>query len=79
MTNDRKEKEEELNTEYKDIDEKYRRELINLKVRQRRALSSLPADVPSRRPPRWRTRISRSFRRRSTGAFPSFLMPSLTR
>lgn len=33
MTNDRKEKEEDLNTEYKDIDEKYRRELINLKVR----------------------------------------------
>ncbi|KAK4330749.1 DNA repair protein RAD50 [Rhodotorula toruloides] len=32
MTNDRKEKEEELNTEYKDIDEKYRRELINLKT-----------------------------------------------
>ncbi|GAA5916492.1 hypothetical protein JCM6882_001738 [Rhodosporidiobolus microsporus] len=32
MRNDEKEKKEELNSEYKDIDEKYRRELINVKT-----------------------------------------------
>ena len=32
LMNDEKEKKEELETEYKDIEEKYRRELITLKV-----------------------------------------------
>ena len=62
---------EELVTEYKDIDDRYRRELINLKVRPLsivRSRSSSRTDSACRRRPRCRTRTSRSSRRRSTGA-----------
>lgn len=40
LENDEREKKEELETEYKDIEEKYRRELITLKVRSTRFIHS---------------------------------------
>lgn len=72
LENDEKEKREELETEYKDIEEKYRRELITLKVRATRQLEGLHARrrltiEPPRRRPKWRTRTSRNCKRLWTG------------
>ena len=69
MKKDYEEKQEELNSEYKDIDEKYRRELINVKVRSllRVCRDDSTTDALRYRRPRCRIKISKSFKRHSMG------------
>lgn len=69
MKKDYEEKQEELNSEYKDIDEKYRRELINVKVRALPHAYHVDATTEALhyRRPRCRIKISKSFKRHSMG------------